>query len=79
MKKHFWRFRRPVGCVLCVLLLLVLAWFLRLVYGVPPLGAEAEVRRIERRYLRPAGELVQIIEEGNLQTSRASSPTSRRR
>ena len=66
MKKHFWRFRRPAGCLVCVLLLITLAWFLRLVYGVPPLGAEAELRRVERRYLRPAGELVQIIEEGDL-------------
>ena len=66
MKKHFWRFRRPAGCLVCVLLLLALAWFLRLVYGVPPLGAEAELRRVERRYHRPAGELVQIIEEGDL-------------
>lgn len=64
MRRHFWRYSRPVGCFFCVLFLLFLAWFLRLINGIPPLDAEAGLRRIERKHLRPPGELVEMFTGG---------------
>ena len=64
MRRHFWRYSRPVGCLLCLCLLLILAWFIRLVSGPPAAGVETQIRRAERRCLRPAGELAEIYNEG---------------
>lgn len=62
MRKRYWRFSRPVGSLVCVLLMVVLAWFLRLTMGTPAGSPEAILRRTERQLLRPPGELVEIIE-----------------
>ena len=62
MRKRYWRFSRPVGSLVCVLLMVVLAWFLRLAMGTPAGSPEAILRRTERQLLRPPGELVEIIE-----------------
>lgn len=65
MRRRYWRFSRPLGSLVCVLLLLLLAWVLRLTLGAPPQGPEALLRRTERRMLRPPGELVEIVESQN--------------
>lgn len=62
MRRRYWRFSRPVGSLICVLLMVVLAWFLRLAMGPPAGSPEAVLRRTERQLLRPPGELVEIIE-----------------
>ena len=62
MKRRFWRFSRPVGSLVCVLLLLVLTWFMRFAAGTPHGSPEAVLRRTERRYLRLPGELVEVFE-----------------
>ncbi len=66
MRRIFWRYSRPVGCLLCVCLLLVLAWLIRLVGGPPAAGIETQIRRAERRCLRPPGKLAEIYDEGQL-------------
>ena len=65
MRRVFWRYSRPVGCLLCVCLLLVLAWLIRLVSVPPAAGVETQIRRAERRCLRPPGELAEIYDEGS--------------
>ena len=62
MKRRFWRFSRPVGSLVCVLLLLVLAWFMRFAAGTPHGSPEAVLRRTERRMLLSPGELVEVYE-----------------
>ena len=64
MRRYDWRYSRPVGCLLCVCLVLALAWLIRLVSGPPAVGAEAQVRLIERRSLRSPGEIAEIYDEG---------------
>ena len=55
--------RRIVGAAALFVVLLALLYVARLVSGPPPLGAEAALRRVERNYLRPAGEIVDMLEE----------------
>ncbi len=62
MRRRYWRFSRPAGSLACLLLLLVMAWFVRLAYGTPHSSPEAELRRTERRMLLPPGELVEVYE-----------------
>ena len=64
MRKIYWRYSRPLGCGICVLFLLLLAWFLRFTGGPPATGAEAQVKLAERRCLRPPGELTEVVDEG---------------
>lgn len=64
MRKYYWRYSRPAGCLLCIFLLLVLAWLIRLLNGPPPTDVSEQVRRTERRSLRPPGETMQVFYEG---------------
>ncbi len=66
MRGRYWRLSRPLGCCLCILLCVLLAWLLRMAYGVPAMGAKAQLRRTERRLLREPGELVEVFEEGSV-------------
>lgn len=66
MKRRFWRYSRPLNCAICLCLLLALAWFLRLAYGIPPMRAERLVRLTEKECLRRPGEIMEILDEGNI-------------
>lgn len=65
MKRRYWRFSRPAGCFLCLCVLLFMAWLIRLFCGPPPAGAAEQVKRLERRCLRPPGALVEVYREGD--------------
>jgi hypothetical protein len=58
--------RRILFAVVLFAVFIALLWFTRLVRGPIPLPAEAALRRIERNYLRPAGEIVETIDDGDL-------------
>ena len=62
MRRRFWRFSRPVGSLVCVLLLLLLIWFIRLGRGIPHGSPEDVLRRMERKMLLSPGELVEVYE-----------------
>lgn len=66
MKRRFWRYSRPMNCAICLCLLLALAWFLRLAYGIPRMSAERLIRQTEKQCLRRPGEIVEILNEGDI-------------
>jgi hypothetical protein len=63
MRRKTWRYSRPLRCVLYLCLLLFLVWLLRLTLGTPAADAVTVLRRAEKANLRPAGELVCILEQ----------------
>ena len=64
MKKGNRRFPRPLGCLLCLLLLLGALWLLRLLNGPPGLAPVPALRQAERRALRAPGEVVTLLDDG---------------
>ena len=59
--------RRILLAAVLFAVFIALLWFTRLVLGpLPHLPAEAALRRVERNYLRPAGEIVETIDDGDL-------------
>ncbi len=60
------RTRRIILSIALFAVFIALLWFARLVRGPLPLPEEKALRRVERQYLRPAGEIVEIIDDGDL-------------
>ena len=58
--------RRILLAIVLFIVFIALWWFIRLMQGPLPLPTEAALRRAERQYLRPAGEIVEIIDDGDL-------------
>ncbi|MBR6311369.1 MAG: hypothetical protein IKR51_00150 [Oscillospiraceae bacterium] len=60
------RTRRIILSIALFAVFIALLWFVRLVRGPLPLPEEKALRRLERQYLMPPGEIVEIIDDGDL-------------
>ena len=58
--------RRIILAIVLFIVFIALWWFIRLVKGPLPPPTEAALRRAEKQYLRPAGEIVEMIDDGDL-------------